>query len=78
VGRIGRALAPGRAAAIVIGDSVARGRAIYALDDLRDALTGDLAIEAWASQERPMLGVVERRAFGARPKAEHIVVLRRT
>lgn len=78
VSRIGRALAPGRAAAIVIGDSVARGRAIYALDDLRDALTGDLAIEAWASQERPMLGVVERRAFGARPKAEHIVVLRRT
>jgi hypothetical protein len=78
VTRVGRALAPGRAAAIVIGDSVARGRAIYALDDLRDALTGDLSIEAWASQERPMLGAVERRAFGDRPKAEHVVVLRRT
>jgi hypothetical protein len=78
VTRISRALAPGRAAAIVIGDSVARGRAIYALDDIRDALTGDLSIEAWASQERPMLGAVERRAFGDRPKAEHAVVLRRS
>jgi len=78
VDRITTALAPGRLAAIVLGDSVARGRALYALDDLREALTGDVVIEAWASQERPMLGNVERRAFGDRPKAEHIVVLRRT
>ena len=78
VDRITTALAPGRPAAIVIGDSVARGRALYALDDLREALTSDVVIEAWASQERPMLGGVERRAFGDRPKAEHIVVLRRT
>jgi len=78
VARIARALAPGRAAAIVIGDSVAQGRAIYALDDIRNALTGDLVMEAWASQERPMLGTTERRAFGPRPKAEHVVVLRRT
>jgi len=33
-------------------------------------------LEAWASQHRPMLGG-ERRAFGDRPKAEHIVLLRR-
>jgi hypothetical protein len=78
IGRIARALAPGRAAAIVIGDSMARGRGIYALDDVREALPGDLALEAWASQERPMLGTGERRAFAERPKAEHIVVLRRT
>jgi hypothetical protein len=74
---IARALAPGRAAAIVIGDSVARGRAIYALDDVRGALTDDLVLEAWASQHRPMLGGGERRAFADRPKAEHIVLLRR-
>jgi hypothetical protein len=74
---ITRALAPGRAAALVIGDSVARGRAIHALDDVRGALTDDLVIEAWASQHRPMLGGRELRAFGDRPKAEHIVVLRR-
>ncbi|HTR50229.1 MAG TPA: hypothetical protein VMJ10_05935, partial [Kofleriaceae bacterium] len=77
VGAIARALGPGRAAALVIGDSLARGRALYALDDLRDALPGDLVLEAWASQERPMLGAAERRAFGDRPKAEHAVVLRR-
>ena len=74
---IARALAPGRAAALVIGDSVARGRAIYALDDVRGALTDDLVLEAWASQHRPMLGGREHRAFGDRPKAEHIVLLRR-
>jgi hypothetical protein len=74
---ITRALAPGRAAALVIGDSVARGRAIYALDDVRGALTDDLVLEAWASQHRPMLGGRELRAFSDRPKAEHIVLLRR-
>jgi hypothetical protein len=74
---ITRALAPGRAAAIVIGDSIAQGRAIYALDDLRGALTDELVLEAWASQQRPMLGGREQRAFGDRPKAEHIVLLRR-
>ena len=72
-----RALAPGAAAAIVIGDSVTRTRAHYALDDIRDALTDELVLEAWASQTRPMLGGVERRAFGDRPKAEHALLLRR-
>jgi SAM-dependent methyltransferase len=74
---IARVLAPGRPAAIVIGDSLAHHRAIYALDDLRGALTGELVLEAWASQLRPMLGGRELRAFGDRPKAEHIVLLRR-
>jgi SAM-dependent methyltransferase len=74
---IARVLAPGRAAALVIGDSVARGRAIYALDEIRGALSDDLVVEAWASQHRPMLGGREHRAFGDRPKAEHILLLRR-
>jgi SAM-dependent methyltransferase len=74
---IARVLAPGRPAALVIGDSQAQNRAIYALDDLRGALTDDLVLEAWASQHRPMLGGREQRAFGDRPKAEHIVLLRR-
>jgi hypothetical protein len=34
-------------------------------------------VEAWASQHRPMLGAGERRAFGDRPKAEHVILLRR-
>jgi len=74
---IARALAPGGLAAIVIGDSYAGGRPMYALDDLRSALTDDLFVDAWASQERPMLGAGERRSFQERPKAEHIVLLRR-
>ncbi len=78
IAAIARALRPGREAALVIGDSVARGRAIYALDDLREVLGDELVVLAWASQHRPMHGPVERNAFGDRPKAEHIVVLRRT
>jgi len=74
---ITRALMPGGAAAIVIGDSIASGHAIYALDDVRSAITGDIEIQAWASQHRPMLGGVETRAFGDRPKAEHIILLRK-
>lgn len=74
---ITRALASGATAAIVIGDSVTRTRAHYALDDVREALTDDLVLEAWASQLRPMLGITEKRAFGDRPKAEHILLLRR-
>jgi len=74
---IARALAPGRAAAIVLGDSVAGGRPLYAMDDIRSAVTDELIIDGWASQERPMLGAGERRAFGDRPKAEHVVILRR-
>jgi DNA modification methylase len=74
---ITRVLAPGRAAAIVVGDSFAQGRAIYALDDVRGALTDALVLEAWASQQRPMLGGRELRAFADRPKAEHIVLLRK-
>jgi hypothetical protein len=77
VDSITRALHPGCAAAIVIGDSVARGVAHYALDDLRAVLGDGVILEAWASQERPMLGAGERKAFGERPKAEHIALLRR-
>ena len=76
IATIARALAPGAAAAIVIGDSIALNRAIYALDDIRDTLTDELVLEAWASQQRPMLGS-ERKSFGDRPKAEHIILLRK-
>lgn len=77
IASITRALRQGGTAAIVIGDSVALNQAFYALDDVRDALTDELVIESWASQDRPMLGSVERRAFGDRPKAEHVILLRR-
>lgn len=77
IASITRVLRVGGTAAIVIGDSVARNRAHYALDDVREALTDELVLESWASQERPMLGGAERRAFAERPKAEHVILLRR-
>ena len=77
IAAIARALRPGGTAAIVIGDSVALNKGFYALDDIRDSLTDELVLESWASQERPMLGAMERRAFGERPKAEHVILLRR-
>ncbi|MCX5747365.1 MAG: DNA methyltransferase [Proteobacteria bacterium] len=77
VATIAKALVPNGFAALVVGDSVVSSHAVYALDDLRDALTDDLQLAAWASQERPMLGSIERTAFGERYKAEHIVLLHR-
>ncbi len=70
-------LAPGAMAALVIGDSIAANRAFFAMDDLRGVLTSDLELVAWASQSRPLLGAVERNAFGDRFKAEHLVLLRK-
>src|SRR5262245_54241410 len=74
---LARALAPQARAAIVIGDSYAGGRGYHALDDVRAAISDELVIEAWASQERPMLGGGEKRAFADRPKAEHVILLRK-
>ncbi len=71
------ALGSGARAAIVMGDSWAGGRAYYAIDDIRSALGGDLFVEAWASMERPMLGLGEIRAFGDRAKSEHVILLRK-
>ena len=73
---IARVLAPGGVAAIVIGDSWAGGRAMYALDDVRAVLTDEVYVLATASQLRPTLGG-ERKAFGDRTKAEHIILLER-
>ena len=75
---IATALRPGRYAALVVGDSIASGRARYAIDDLRAALPSTVDLVGWASQARTELGSAEKRAFSERPKAEHIVVLRRT
>jgi hypothetical protein len=77
VGGMAAALARGSYAALVIGDSVAVGRAMRADEDVRAALDDRLAMVAWAWQDRPMLGAAERRAFGDRPKREHILLLQR-
>jgi SAM-dependent methyltransferase len=72
-----RALRPGGTAAIVIGDSLAGGRAIHA-DELIHRLRPD-ALErvAVASQRRPLLGRAEREAFERAPKREHVLLYRK-
>lgn len=77
LGAVAAVMAPGALAAFVVGDSLAGARAIYADDELRGALDDRLAVVAWASQDRPMLGATERRAFADRPKREHILVVER-
>jgi hypothetical protein len=70
-------LAPRALAALVSGDSLAAGRGVRADEDLRAALDDRLTVVAHAWQERPALGMEERRAFGERGKREHIVLLGR-
>jgi hypothetical protein len=68
-------LRSGGRAALVIGDSIAGGRAMRADDDLRAVLGPDLSVAAWAWQDRPVLGAAERAAFGERGKREHVLLL---
>jgi SAM-dependent methyltransferase len=77
VGAMASVLVPGGLAALVVGDSLAGGRARYADEDLRSVLDDRMAVVAWAWQERPALGNAERRAFTDRPKREHVVLLAR-
>lgn len=75
IGAMAGALAPGGLAALVVGDSLA-GKAAFADEDVRNVLDDRFAVRAWAWQERLKLGP-ERKAFGDRPKREHIIVLER-
>ncbi|MEZ4401388.1 MAG: DNA methyltransferase [Kofleriaceae bacterium] len=77
LGGVADVMMPRAWAAFVIGDSVVGARAIYADEDLQAVFDDRLAVVAWASQERPMLGAAERRAFGDRPKREHVVIVER-
>ncbi len=75
IGAMAGALAPGGRAALVVGDSLA-GKACFADEDVRNVLDDRVVVRAWAWQERLKLGP-ERKAFGDRPKREHIIVLER-
>jgi hypothetical protein len=54
---------------------MAANRGVRADEDVRAALDDRMVMVAHAWQERPMLGAVERNAFGERGKREHIVLL---
>ncbi|RMH39502.1 MAG: hypothetical protein D6689_16390 [Deltaproteobacteria bacterium] len=75
--QMARALRPGGIAALVVGDSVAGGEALFADRELAVAAPADLAFVASASQQRPALSAAERRAFGDRPKCEYILLYRK-
>jgi hypothetical protein len=77
IGRIAAALTRGGRAALVIGDSIAAGKAMRADEDVRSVLDDRLAMVAWAWQERSALGGTERRVFATRAKREHVLLLER-
>jgi len=75
---LAHSLAPGAAAAVVLGDSLAGDRAVHA-DELIEATRGErLRLAGWAAQERRPLGRSEAQAFARRGKAEWIFLLVRT
>jgi hypothetical protein len=67
-------LVPGGLMALMVGDSVAGVDPVWADELLRDIAGSRFKLLAWASQERDKLGGLEKRAFGDRPKREHILL----
>lgn len=63
--------------ALMLGDSVAGDRAMWAEDIIDKALPERVELLAFAGQARPLLGMRERDAFEGRPKREYIFLLHR-
>ncbi|WP_428262595.1 hypothetical protein [Haliangium sp.] len=74
---LARVLVPAGPAVVMLGDSVAGDRAMWADEVVREAAEQHFALEAWAWQERPKLGALEREAFGDRPKRECLFLMTR-
>jgi len=72
-----RALKRGGTAAIVMGDSIAGSRPMYADHELLDLTPDGFERVAIASQDRPTFTAMERRAFANAPKREHIALFRK-
>jgi len=71
-----RVLVSGGMAVLLIADSVLAGKPIYAVDSLRRVLPKTrLRLGAVASQERPHFHEPTRRAFIARARQEHAILL---
>jgi SAM-dependent methyltransferase len=77
LGEMARVLRPGGKVAMVIGDSIAGDRAIYADQMVAELAPASLELVAIASQPRPLLGERERRGFARLPKREHAIVLQK-
>jgi SAM-dependent methyltransferase len=78
LGEIGRVLAPGGSAVLVMADSVLASYAVYA-DELVAGLapSARLGVIAVASQHRPHVHGPTQQAFAKRPRREHAILLRR-
>jgi hypothetical protein len=78
LGEMRRVLAPGARAALVLADSALGGRPLFA-DELvaRLAPVARLSIDAIGSQRRPHFHGPSARAFRARPRREHVLLLSR-
>lgn len=77
LGEIGRVLAPGGSAVLVMADSVLAEHAVYADELVRGlAPSARLAVVAVASQRRPHLHAPTQHAFAKRPRREHAILLR--
>ncbi len=79
--QMARVLIPGASAAVLIGDSLAgrppAARAVHAEDTITRLAGGaGLHVVARASAPRAPLGAAEAAAFAARPKREHLILLR--
>lgn len=71
-----RVLVSGGMAVLLIADSVLAGKPIYAVDSIRRVLPKThLRLGAVASQERPHFHEPTRRAFVARARQEHAILL---
>ncbi|MCG8424824.1 MAG: hypothetical protein MJE77_43605 [Proteobacteria bacterium] len=90
---IARVLRPGGRAAVMLGDSIAGGRVMWADETIATAIERvesrtdgapghgsaiSIEVEAWAWHSRPTLGREEYRLFGDRPKRECIFLLRKS
>jgi SAM-dependent methyltransferase len=63
--------------AVVVGDSFTGRGAVFADQELEKLAPAELELVARASQSRSKLGMGEQKAFGKRPKREHILLFRR-
>jgi SAM-dependent methyltransferase len=75
---LARVLTPKGQALLVLSDSVLAGKAVYA-DDVVEGLArkSGLVVAARAAQERPHFHAPTANAFRKRPRAEHVLLLRR-
>ena len=74
---IGRVLAPGGSAVLVLADSVLASEAVYTDELVRGlAAAARLEVVAIASQHRPHMHAPTQQAFAKRPRREHAVLLK--